>query len=761
MSVRHVRFFLLVTLLAIPHTQAVAKEKPLGHTCMVPADRAWTDTGIDVRRGAPLHLEASGHARMVGRQVWAWMQHSDVDRTVGPEGTYVWPREEGGSTARHDGTFPLPARDDGPFPAFCLIGKIGAHGTPFYVGTAYDGRAAQSGRLWLGINDDRVEDNQGHFDVTMALIERPPATHPAPIIEAGRATGSPVANARVLLFYIDGLRPDVLRQMAEAGFLPHIKAVFLDGGIDATRAFTVFPSNTLIANGSLFTGLFSDRTGIKSQNQFERSSLKPKGQLSRWLPDGFMPQPTTRTINLLDKYAPENTHAFLEARGVSTLATRLGKAYKFTTLPIAPLNPPPLWFHVAINTLGPFNISNRIPARLDEINVRYAVEELIGDPDARVIAVWLPMVDKTCHFHGRGQFGPARRDVVLADRYFGQVLQRIREVGWERSTYFILVSDHGHVGGEVGVNRSCNLPRDWAYAQLGTNANVIGRHWMHPGVDPSRFMFFDNQGAGQAKLFLPYGSYFRGPWRRNRLYELTHYELRPTQGAVNLLESLTAFRPPEWTHGPGPIDLILVKLDPQRVLLYRDETRQAILHHETDTTGRETYRYEPVQHVAQSPDGEYHMQPAAPRADPLGYLQDGNFLAATGGAAWLAAAHTAQEWLTATADTRYPDAVVTMTKFFAWQPPMKDLEALRDPDLLVTAAPGWSLRSDDGEGTDHGSPLAESMRITLCLAGPHLRHGTLTAPQRIVNVVPTILEMLHWPYDASELDGQAIMGIYE
>ncbi len=720
-------------------------------------------TDIELQPGDPLHLEADGAARVVGMRLRDWFMGTKVDHHVGPQGTYLWPRDDGGDPRATVRAFALPAMADGPFPAFCLIGKVGEDGTPFYVGARYDGTADRAGRLWLGINDDDPADNRGRFRVTVERASRPlPPTEPLPRVAPGQLNGHPIAAARVLLLYVDGLRPDALHEMAQAGFLPNFKRAFLDQGIEVADAFSVFPSNTLIANGSLFTGYFSDRTGIKSQNQFERATLKTRGQMSEWLPDGFIPKPVTRVINLLDKYAPENTHAFLAKRGVPTLASRLGQAFQYTTLPIVPMNPPPQWFHRAINTLGPFDLAHRLPLHLDRVNADYAMEELLGNSDARVIAVWFPMADKTSHHSRRGQFGAARRDLALADRYLGRLLERLRELRWDRSTYLILVSDHGHLGGEPGreATRACNLARDWAHQQLGCNVKVVGQEWMHAGIDTSRFLFFDNQGAGQAKVFLPYGSYFRGAWQRNRLAELMAYQVRPLQ-SMNLLESLIRFRPPEWDgQGPRPVDLILVKLDEQRTLVYRDEASQAIIHRARYDTA-ERFRYEPIRAISQSANGELLYKPPLARVDPLGYLQDAQFLAAVETPAWIDADHTDREWLAATARTRYPDAVVTMAKFFAWSDSFKDLAAVRDPDLVITASQGWSFRSDDGEGTDHGYPLRESMRMSWFVSGPNIPHGVWSAPQRLVDVAPTILDMISWSYDPAELDGQALRGIYE
>jgi hypothetical protein len=280
-------------------------------------------------------------------------------------------------------------------------------------------------------------------------------------------------------------------------------------------------------------------------------------------------------------------------------------------------------------------------------------------------------------------------------------------------------------------------------------------------MEPNRFLFFDNQGAGQVKIFLPRKSYFSGPWLRNRLFDLTHYEMRPGQ-TVNVLESLKQFQPVGWDgEGMGPIDLFLVKLDANRVFIARNDDQQAIIHREERATGEEVYRYEVIRRLSQSEDGELHAEPPLPGLDPLGYLQDAHFLAVATTPEWLSLPHTAREWLAATYQSQYPDAVVAIAKFFSWRAPLQDLADMRDPDLLVTASAGWSFRSDDAQGTDHGYPLAESMRMVFFIAGPNIPHGVLEAPQRIINVLPTMLEMLRWPYEPASMDGEAIRGIYE
>jgi hypothetical protein len=101
---------------------------------------AWNDTGIDLRAGQTIFFEASGNVRW-GR-----------DRRDGPEG-------ESGSP--NNPNRPIPNR-----PAAGLIGKVGGGSDFFFIGDEQGPiRVRSSGRLYLGINDDFLQDNSGSFRV--------------------------------------------------------------------------------------------------------------------------------------------------------------------------------------------------------------------------------------------------------------------------------------------------------------------------------------------------------------------------------------------------------------------------------------------------------------------------------------------------------------------------------------------------------------------------------------------------------------------
>ena len=103
---------------------------------------AWTDTGIDLRAGQEIYFQTSGQV--------TWSPNKRVDAN----GT----RDSKSNPAR-----PLPSRNGG-----ALIGRIGDRDT-FLIGLDVGPfRIRQNGRLYLGVNDDNLEDNAGFYYVVVS-----------------------------------------------------------------------------------------------------------------------------------------------------------------------------------------------------------------------------------------------------------------------------------------------------------------------------------------------------------------------------------------------------------------------------------------------------------------------------------------------------------------------------------------------------------------------------------------------------------------
>ena len=101
---------------------------------------AWTRTNVELRDGQELWFDSRGEVR------WG------PGRKDGPGG-------EGGSP--RNPARPIPSR-----PGAALIGKIGESGDPFFIGNERGPiRVRGRGTLFLGINDDYLQDNGGAFRV--------------------------------------------------------------------------------------------------------------------------------------------------------------------------------------------------------------------------------------------------------------------------------------------------------------------------------------------------------------------------------------------------------------------------------------------------------------------------------------------------------------------------------------------------------------------------------------------------------------------
>jgi hypothetical protein len=103
----------------------------------------WMDTGVTVERGDVIMFDMSGTVRL----------SDDPNDVAGPAGAH---------SGRRAPQSPLRAELAG-----ALIGRIGT--TEFAIGNQRSIAAPASGRLFLGVNDDHLADNQGHFEVFVSV----------------------------------------------------------------------------------------------------------------------------------------------------------------------------------------------------------------------------------------------------------------------------------------------------------------------------------------------------------------------------------------------------------------------------------------------------------------------------------------------------------------------------------------------------------------------------------------------------------------
>lgn len=110
----------------------------------IPADRMWINTGVQVSAGDLIMVESSG-------RVNGSVRGNDANGWVGPEGWSPPPVVP---------SYSKVAWVLGKGSAYmCLTGKIGEDGTAFKVGSNSSFEARSGGALYLGINDELIDEN--------------------------------------------------------------------------------------------------------------------------------------------------------------------------------------------------------------------------------------------------------------------------------------------------------------------------------------------------------------------------------------------------------------------------------------------------------------------------------------------------------------------------------------------------------------------------------------------------------------------------
>jgi hypothetical protein len=109
-----------------------------GQTIAVAADRQWSDTGINVRAGQTVTINADGRIRLA-------QNTRDFVTAAGADGRVA------------DATMPNA-------PIGGLVARFG-DSAPVFVGQSRTFRAPRGGRLYLGVNDSFWDDNTGQFNV--------------------------------------------------------------------------------------------------------------------------------------------------------------------------------------------------------------------------------------------------------------------------------------------------------------------------------------------------------------------------------------------------------------------------------------------------------------------------------------------------------------------------------------------------------------------------------------------------------------------
>lgn len=128
----------------------IGSPSPAATTLAMDLTKGYTDTGIAVVPGEQLTFAASGTLNWGG---------TCTTCSTPPSGD-AWST----CSYREPPNYPLPG-----MPCWSLIGKVGATGAPFEIGSSlnYTVPAGVSGELYVGVNDNILADNSGSWSVAI------------------------------------------------------------------------------------------------------------------------------------------------------------------------------------------------------------------------------------------------------------------------------------------------------------------------------------------------------------------------------------------------------------------------------------------------------------------------------------------------------------------------------------------------------------------------------------------------------------------
>lgn len=525
--------------------------------------------------------------------------------------------------------------------------------------------------------------NRRHFIITIlysALLIAPAGCGRQPLVlSVSDKVERPTRSA--VIFFVDGMDESRMNELLAEGRLPNIDKRFVKGGVRVSHAVSSLPAMTYPNTVSLFTGCFPGHHGIMGNQLFDRHRLT-------WI--DYITLENYQHVNR--DFTQPTLYELLDDRFTVNVQchTQRGVRHSFDNM----IETGPAWFlgwHIPVNQF--------VASCIEQLGT--LAERVRQWPS--VVTFYFPGLDAAGHAHGShtDYYAKVFEDV---DYQIGRVTNAIESAGLLETSYLILVTDHGHP--RASQAKSFDLA-----AWLCRTRGIRCREGDVPGAGYSeRFAFLDKYDA-----MLVDGSH-----RRVAVFLRGESGWGENPSAERVVQFIDGQRA---TDGPQAescriadlpaVAFVCRSMDRDRVEV---QSARGIAVVERRLAGS-TKEYRVV-----SAEGAL----ADVAADAVGLAQSPD-LARFVGEGW----HDSRQWLEKTADSSCPDFVPQIVEYF---------DSPRAGDLVIFTAQGWLL-SGNGCG-EHGSCLAEDMRIPLFFAGPELASGASIEFGRLVDVMPTLLDLL-------------------
>jgi len=520
----------------------------------------------------------------------------------------------------------------------------------------------------------------------------PPAAGPADTFGLDFSLPVEASVRGAILFLVDGLNAQVFEEMLDAGELPAIEKYFAARGLYAPRAVATVPSVTMANLTSIVTGLFGGHHGITGVNWFDRNRLV------------WRDYETIAQKNALDgDYNAPNIYEFLAGRTTFSVFCQPHRgATKFIE---NWTSAGPAFF------FGWYEFVDRLA--LYRLNIVADVARKRQAFPALTI-VYLLAPDFRAYTHGVSS-AEYRRAIRHTDRQIGKVMGDLERAGLLERIVVALVSDHGM----RDVNRNFPIAR---FLRRDVGLEIASRRLWEQTPFERRLDYYRRYpvvlfGSGDRYWSVS----LRRPVRRDGAVSFDAWPVRPGP------EDLGAY---PTRHGPR--DLIAELIAPEAVdaFAYAPGSNRVRLRRKG---GEVEFRRQGRS------DGKisYHLISGDDPLEWSGKLPP---------EALAGESMSGPEWLSATAQSDFPDAPAQLLAYF---------RAPRAGDIVLFAAPGWDFGTTNRAG--HGGLSPQEMYVPLLLAGPGVPKGRL-GPVRTVDLMPTLLELLGGAVP-DDLDGRSVLGL--
>ncbi|MCD4825775.1 MAG: alkaline phosphatase family protein [Phycisphaerae bacterium] len=534
-----------------------------------------------------------------------------------------------------------------------------------------------------------------------------------------------------IVFVVDGVNGHIFQQMLEKGELPAMRKYFADRGLYVQRAIANTPSVTLANITSLATGRFPGHHDITGVRWFDR-----RGCI--WRDYTTIAQKNTldgdyRAGNIFEQFPGEMTVSifYQPHRGTTKFFENwmsAGPAFFFG-----------MYEYIDRLTLLRFGEMMDIARRRSQFPV--------------VTYAYLLAPDFNAYAHGVSS-RQYRQAIQHTDKQIGRLLGDLERAGLLNQMIIAFVSDHslGDVKHHFALEKFLREK-----VQLGV---APGRLWEET-PEKNRLKYYARYPAAMAVSGDRYAALsLRKPIRRKNLHDDEKHmackqAMPPKTAPASPSKALpgtrvTGYKP--WPVRPAPADLHNYPVGKTNIAAgksnpaagkYIDLPKMLIGQPAVEAVAWATG---PNRCRVRTTRGEVEFaQPAGQGGRITAKFTGENFLLKRPGSKGKAISMTQRQWLTATADSDYPDLPAQILAYF---------RSPRAGDIAVFATPGWDFCNSNKAG--HGGLRAyDDMVVPLLIAGPGIPHETRKIA-RTADLVPTLLTLLG-KTPPTNLDGHSLI----